>query len=67
MLKCRQATDLMSEALDRELAQGERLALKLHLLTCRGCRAYRGQLAFIRQACRSLSEAMAKDAQYPLD
>jgi len=53
MLKCREATRLMSEAQDRELESGEHLSLRLHLMTCRGCRAYRRQMDFLRAACRA--------------
>lgn len=53
MLKCREATRLMSEAQDRELESGEHLSLRLHLVTCRGCRAYRRQMDFLRAACRA--------------
>ena len=52
MLTCRDASFLMSEALDRPLASGQQLSLRLHLLTCRGCRQYRRQMDFLRQACR---------------
>lgn len=48
-LPCRQATELASAAMDRELTRGERLALRLHLLTCRGCRRFRAQLAALRR------------------
>lgn len=53
MLKCREATRLMSEAQDRELESAEHLSLRLHLVTCRGCRAYRRQMDFLRAACRA--------------
>lgn len=52
MMNCRQAARLLSEAMDRPLTRGERLALRLHTLLCSGCRNYRRQLAFLRQACR---------------
>lgn len=51
MLSCKQAAELLSAALDRELRFGERLALGLHLALCRGCRNYRRQLGFLRAAC----------------
>jgi len=37
MLKCKQATELMSQSLDRDLTLNERVRLKLHLLICTGC------------------------------
>lgn len=56
LLSCKKATRLLSESLDRPLAQTERWQLKMHLTICQGCRNYRQQMNFLRQACR----------QYPL-
>ena len=44
MLTCKKAARLMSEGLDRPLGVGERLRLRLHLVFCRGCRAFRAQI-----------------------
>ncbi len=52
MMSCREAVRLMSEAMDRDLGGGERFSLRLHKLTCVGCRNYRRQLSFLRQACQ---------------
>lgn len=52
MLNCKETTRLLSAAQDRPLALGERLALELHLLFCKGCTNYRKQVAFLREACR---------------
>jgi hypothetical protein len=50
MMSCKQATDMMSQGLDRNLSLGERLGLRLHLLICIGCRRTRVQFDFLRQA-----------------
>lgn len=55
MLSCREATRLVSQGLDRELALGERIALRVHLAICAGCRNVDRQLAFLRRAVRRLS------------
>ncbi len=52
MLNCKQATQLMSQGLDRQLGFGERLALRLHLAICEGCRRTREQFDFLRAATR---------------
>lgn len=52
MLNCKESTHLLSEALDRPLGLSDRIALKTHLLTCRGCRNFRKQMHFLRQACQ---------------
>ena len=56
MLNCRQATQLMSESQDRPLATGEKLALKLHTLMCKGCRNFEQQLPVIRLIARRYAD-----------
>ncbi len=52
MMNCKHASRLMSEELDRPLNWRERLALRLYLLFCDGCRNFRRQMAFLRDATR---------------
>lgn len=52
MLTCKEATHLISEALDRPLSWPERLRLRTHLAFCSGCQAFRRQLDFLRSASR---------------
>ncbi len=56
MLNCKQATELMSRKLDRELGIGHRVGLRFHLLMCSGCRNYNKQMTFLRHACRRISQ-----------
>lgn len=49
MLSCRQATELMSQGLDRPLSMVERVALSLHKAICAGCRAVDRQMAALRR------------------
>ena len=56
MLTCRETTRLVSQGLDRDLAFGARVALRLHLALCIGCRRTRRQMAFLRRAVRELVE-----------
>lgn len=56
MLTCKESTRLVSQGLDRELAFGERVALRVHFAICLGCRRTRRQMAFLRQAVRELAE-----------
>ena len=55
MLSCKEATRLASQGLDRELALGERIALRVHLAICAGCRNVDRQLSFLRRAVSSLA------------
>ena len=52
MLRCKEPTHLLSESQDRSLSRSEHLQLKMHLAMCSGCRNFKGQMAFLRQACR---------------
>jgi hypothetical protein len=52
MLNCHDATQLMSQSLERKLTFGERVALKVHLTICGPCRNCAKQLMILRQAAR---------------
>lgn len=54
MLDCKHNTELLSQGQDRPLTLRERMAMRLHLMMCRGCRNFEKQLAFIRKAARDL-------------
>lgn len=56
LISCKESTRLVSQGLDRELAFGERVALRVHLVICLGCRRAGRQLQFLRQAVRELAE-----------
>ncbi len=54
LLSCKETTRLVSQGLDRELAFGERVALRVHFAYCLGCRRASRQMKFLRQAVREL-------------
>lgn len=56
MLSCKEATQLVSQGLDRRLGFAERVALRLHLLICDGCSHFTKQLAFLQKAVKRLKE-----------
>jgi len=53
-MNCKQATQLMSQAQDRELSQRERISLKIHLLICTGCNHYNKHMKVLRKAMQQL-------------
>jgi len=55
LLSCRETTRLLSQGLDRELAFGERVALRVHFAICLGCRRAGRQMKFLRRAVRELA------------
>jgi hypothetical protein len=54
MMNCKHATQLMSQALDRELSFNEGLRLKVHVLICTGCSHYNKQMGLLRKAMQEL-------------
>ena len=56
IVSCKESTRLVSQGLDRELALGERVALRVHLAYCLGCRRAGRQMAFLRRAVRALAD-----------
>jgi hypothetical protein len=55
LLTCKETTRLVSQGLDRELAFGERVALRLQLAICLGCRRAGAQMRFLRKAVREVA------------
>ena len=62
LLSCKETTRLVSQGLDRELAFGERVALRLHFAMCLGCRRASRQMAFLRRAVQRLAEDASQEA-----
>ena len=54
-ITCREAHVLLSERMDRELAFGERLRLRAHLLICDACSKVSKHMDFMRRAIKQLS------------
>jgi predicted anti-sigma-YlaC factor YlaD len=55
MPSCKEVTRLVSEGLDRELGFGERVALRVHFMMCKGCRNFEDQMARLSQAMQDLA------------
>ena len=60
MLSCKESARLLSQGMDRELAFGERVALRVHLVICDGCRNVSAKFKFLREAVRALPDADAR-------
>jgi hypothetical protein len=65
-LRCREATELISAAMDEEgeLRLGDRVAVRLHTLICGPCRRFRTQLDRVRQWLRD-GESLADTPTAP--
>ena len=60
MLSCKEATRLLSEAQDRKLDLPEKMQLEVHLAMCKGCRSFKGQMGFLREACKRYFDPLGK-------
>ena len=66
MLSCKQASQLVSQSLDRKLNMRERFALRLHLLICKYCLRFSQQLTAMRVALLRNTQAIEIDASLTL-
>jgi len=61
MLSCKDASQLVSQSLDRKLLLRELIMLRLHLMLCSMCRRFEIQMANIRLMARHLRQQMEQD------
>ncbi len=55
-MNCREATQLMSDAQERELSVTERLSLGMHTVMCKGCHNYQQQMKTLRKITRAYAK-----------
>ena len=58
MLNCKNASDLASRSLDKNLSLPQRWALSMHLFMCHRCRRYLQQLKLIKRASTLLVQRL---------
>jgi Putative zinc-finger len=61
MLDCKQASQIISQSLDRNLTLRERFALRLHLLICAYCKRFSQQLQTMRIAIKQMTASIEND------
>jgi hypothetical protein len=64
-LTCREATRLLLEDEDHELAPADRLALQVHVKICFACQRFVSQLNFMRRATRAWRNHTESDEGEP--
>jgi predicted anti-sigma-YlaC factor YlaD len=62
MLDCKQASQIISQSLDRPLTLRERLALKLHLLICEYCRQFSQHMQTLRVAIKQMTSSIESNS-----
>lgn len=61
MMTCLEATQKLSEELERPLTPGEQVSLMMHTTFCRPCRNFRRQAAFLRESMRAYTRTREGD------
>lgn len=61
MLNCKEASQIISQSLDRPLSFSERLQLKVHLLMCDACRQFKRQLVALQQHFKTMVRQVEND------
>ncbi|WP_096087534.1 zf-HC2 domain-containing protein [Agaribacterium haliotis] len=56
MLSCREVTRLLSLAQERKLNFSERMQLKMHLMMCKRCKSFSGNLNTLRKAMQKFKQ-----------
>ncbi|MEA1080075.1 zf-HC2 domain-containing protein [Marinobacter qingdaonensis] len=62
MLMCRELAGIASDYIDGELNAGKNLSIKMHLMMCRHCRSFIGNLRASTELMRGHSSARVDDA-----
>lgn len=63
MKNCEQITRLLSDGQERPLSWKERMAVRLHVSMCSGCRNFGAQMPRLRQIARAYAKSDADDAE----
>ncbi len=66
MLNCKEASQLISQSLDRPLSLSERWQLKIHLWMCNACRRFKQQLNQLKQHLKVLMQQTEHDESIQL-
>jgi Putative zinc-finger len=66
MLNCKQASQLLSQSLERKLNLRERWAIRWHLLICDMCTQFAAQLNIMRNAIRQMTQSIELDSSLQL-
>ena len=62
MLMCRELAGIASDYIDGELSTGRRLSVQMHLMMCRHCRSFIGNLRASTELLRGHSSARVEQA-----
>ncbi len=66
MLNCKQASQLISQSLDKKLSLRERFGLKMHLFICKYCKRFSQQIQKLHVTIHSISKQTEEDENIKL-
>ncbi len=66
MLSCKEITQLISEGLDRRLSFWQRVGLRLHLMMCGACAAYKRQVTTLNKLISTRFGVSGRDGPHLL-
>ena len=66
MLNCKDASQLISQSLDRSLSWSERFKLRVHLFMCKACTRFNQQLHQLRSAIKKMMQHTESDMSIQL-
>lgn len=66
MLSCKQASQLISQGLDKKLSMRERFGLKMHLMICKYCKRFSQQMQKLHVAIYSVGKQIEEDENIKL-
>lgn len=61
MLTCKQASQIVSQSLDRPLSWPDRMRLKSHLLICNACNRFNQQMRLLNIAVKQVIQTTEND------
>ncbi len=65
IFSCKQASQMVSESMDRPLRLRERVTLRMHLLMCSFCTRFVRQMRVLRRAVVQLGQATPESSVLP--
>lgn len=66
MLTCKQASQVISQSLDRPLSRSDRMKLKFHLFICKACNRFNQQLRLLSHVVKHIRNDTENNAQIQL-
>lgn len=61
MLTCKQASQIISQSLDKPLSWSDRMRLKFHLLICNACNRFNQQMRLLNIAVKQVIQTTEND------